>query len=302
MTAIATRFLTYDREKAWRLSAFAVAWFALAWAALDVRLVLIHPNAQFDGYTLWNAWHGPMYIDTSVGPSLWYACYHWSPLAALFLWPAAQLPADAFVVLLTAAGALTYAWLLAPLPLPSRIPAIAAGTLFALNGNIEWLIAFTAVAGMRWPALWLVSLFTKVTPFLGFGWFLLKRQWHAVAVAALIAVVGAAVSFALMPSEWWEWLRLLPTLGAESARTGTYNSLMPPIPLVIRGPLSLLTLWWALRKNQPAWLGLMLLLSQPDLQPWALGYLAAVPRLMSWRPATREAPEAPLATAAQVAS
>jgi hypothetical protein len=73
---------------------------------------------------------------------------------------------------------------------------------------------------------------------------------------------------------------MLRTLGSEAQATTTYNSLMPPIPLVARGVAAVALLWWGARRNRPVVLPLVLVLSQPDWQPWAFGLLAAVPRLL----------------------
>ena len=179
MTAIAVPIKRPDRLKTWRLATFAVAWLALAWAILDVRMMVIfHLPLTSDANDYWMAWHGPLY-DTAV--SLTLAHFNYSPVAALAFWPLSQLPQTAFLVLWTSLGTAAYVWLLAPLPLATRLPAIAAGFLFSLNGNIDWLLALVAVFGLRWPSLWLIALFTKVAPFIGFVWFAIRGEWRRVA-------------------------------------------------------------------------------------------------------------------------
>ena len=278
MTVITPRIRRPDPLKTWRLASFGVAWFALAWAALDIRMMFVHnvPLAS-DASVYWRAWHGPLY-DTTV--SLWLGHFIYSPVAALAFWPLAQLPLTAFTVVWIAIGTAAYIWLLAPLPLSARLPAIAAGFLFCLNGNMEWLLALVAIFGLRWPALWLVTLFTKVTPFVGFGWFVIRGEWRSVAWTAGFAVALVAISALLLPEAWPTWVGMLRTLGSEAQATTTYNSLMPPIPLVARGVASVVLLWWGARNNRPVVLPLVLALSQPDWQPWAFGILAAVPRLL----------------------
>jgi hypothetical protein len=267
-----------DPVKTWRLASFGVAWLALVWAILDIRMMFIF-NVPLGADTgdFWKEWHGPLYDTTA---SLWLGSFHYSPAAALALWPTAQLPLTAFVVLWTVLGTAVYVWLLAPLPLSVRLPAIAAGFLFSLNGNIEWLLALVAIFGLRWPALWLVALFTKVVPFVGFGWFVIRGEWRNVALTAALAVALTVVSALLLPGAWPTWLGMLGTLGSEAATTLTYNSLMPPIPLAARMPAAIVLVWWGARHNQPVVLPFVLALSQPDWQPWALGLLAAVPRLL----------------------
>ncbi|HEX7611966.1 MAG TPA: glycosyltransferase family 87 protein [Candidatus Limnocylindrales bacterium] len=278
MTAITLRSRRPDPLKTWRLASFGVAWWALAWAALDIRMMFVHnvPLAS-DAKCYWMEWRGPLY-DATV--SLWLGHFNYSPVAALAFWPLAQLPLTAFVVVWTAIGTAAYVWLLAPLPLPARLPAMAAGFLFCLNGNIEWVLALVAIFGLRWPALWLIALFTKVAPFVGFGWFVIRGEWRSVAWTAGLAVALIAISALLLPGAWPTWVGMLRTLGSEAQATTTYNSLMPPIPLAVRALAAIVLVWWGARNNRPVVLPLVLALSQPDWQPWAFGLLAAVPRLL----------------------
>jgi hypothetical protein len=277
MTAIAVPVERQGRLKTWRLATFAVAWLALAWAILDVRMMVIfHLPLTSDANDYWMAWHGPLY-DTAV--SLTLAHFNYSPVAALAFWPLSQLPQTVFLVLWTSLGTAAYVWLLAPLPLASRLPAIAAGFLFSLNGNIDWLLALVAVLGLRWPSLWLIALFTKVAPFIGFAWFAIRGEWRRVAQTAALAVVVTGISLVLLPGAWLTWIGMLGTLGREAAATPMYNSLMPPIPLFLRLAAAIVLVWVAARRDRPVLLVFVLVLSQPDWHPWALGILAAVPRL-----------------------
>jgi hypothetical protein len=268
-----------DPIKTWRLACFGVAWFSLAWAALDIRMMFIFNIPLFpDAMVFWSAWHGPMYYS---GASLQFTTFIYSPVAALAFWPLAQLPQTAYLVVWTALGMASYVWLLAPLPRAARFPALAAGFLFCVNGNIEWVLALVAVVGMRWPAVWLVALFTKVAPFMGFGWFVLRGEWRSVALTATLAVALMVASALILPGAWPTWIDTVRSLATESAGKATYNSLMPPIPLVVRVAVAAVVLVWGARANRPVVLPLVLALVQPDWQPWALGILAAVPRLVS---------------------
>ena len=277
MTAVAVPIKRPDRLKTWRLATFGVAWLALAWAILDVRMMVIfHLPLTSDANDYWMAWHGPLY-DAAV--SLTLAHFNYSPVAALAFWPLAQLPHNAFLVVWTTLGTAAYVWPLKPLPLATRLPAIAAGFLFSLNGNIDWLLALVAVFGLRWPSLWLITLFTKVSPFIGFAWFAIRGEWRSAMTTAALAVVLTAISLVLLPGAWLTWIGMLGALGREAAATPMYNSLMPPIPLAIRLAVAIALVWYAARSNRPVLLVFVLVLSQPDWHPWALGILAAVPRL-----------------------
>jgi hypothetical protein len=278
MRTIKLRINRPDPVKAWRLTTFTVAWLALAWAALNLRMMIIFnvPMAA-DAKDYWMEWHGPLY-DPTV--SLWLGHFNYSPVAALAFWPLAQLPETVFLLVWIAMGVAAYTWLLAPLPLASRLPAMAAGLLFTFTGNLEWVLALVAIFGLRWPALWLIALFSKVSPFVGFGWFVIRGEWRNVALTGALGVALIAISALLLPGAWPTWIANLRTLGSEASATVTYNSLMPPIPLAIRGVAAVVLVWWGARNNRPVVLPFVLVLSQPDWQPWAFGLLAAVPRLL----------------------
>jgi hypothetical protein len=258
----------------WRVASIAVACLALVWAALDIRII---GHVFGDATSYWLAWHGPLY---EAAKPLWSPHFVYAPPAALAFWPLAQLPETAFLVVWTALGVAAYAWLLAPLPLAARLPAFCAGVLFSLNGNIEWVLALVAVAGLRWPALWLVALFTKVAPFMGFGWFVLRGEWRNVAWTAGLGLALVAISMLLLPGAWQTWAAMVRTFASQTEATQALNPLLPPIPFVVRALAAIALLVWGARKDRPVVLALVLALSQPDWQPWAFGFLAAVPRLM----------------------
>jgi len=276
--AIVSAIQQADPAKAWRLASFGVACLAVAWGAIDLRYI---GYAFGDSSVYWRAWHGPLYHDVA---QLWNNFFIYAPPAALAFWPLAQLPEAVFVVVWAAIGTAVYAWLLAPLPLSTRVPALAAGVLFSLNGNIEWVLALVAVCGFRWPALWLVGLFTKVSPFVGFGWFVIRGEWRSVAWAAGLGVALFAVSVLLLPGAWPAWLGSLGVLASQTEAARTLNPLMPPIPFALRAAMAVGLVWWGARTNRPFVLPFVLLLCQPDWQPWALGFLAALPRLRAPEP------------------
>ena len=252
-----------------------VAALALFYAAFN--LYIYGPFVDTRAY--WLPWSRPIY---DPGLNLWMPHFVYSPVAALVLRPFGLLPFPAFAALWTVLGIAAYAWLLRPLPLVPRLTALLAGCALALNGNSEWTLALMAVLGMRRAPVWLLAAFTKVIPFLGFGWFVLLRDWRAVAQTALGGGVLVAISAAIMPGEWVTWVHMLATFTGQAGGAGV---LVPPVPLVPRLVAAAALLAWGALRRQPLVLPLVLIATQPDLQPWAFGYLAAVPRLSGARSA-----------------
>ncbi len=278
--------------------------FTLGIAALALfygsfNLYIYGPFVDTRAY--WLPWSRPIY-DPAL--NLWMPHFVYSPVAALALRPFGLLPFPVFAVLWTVLGISAYAWLLRPLALVPRLVALLAGCALALNGNSEWTLALMVLLGMRHAPVWLLAAFTKVIPFLGFGWFVLLRDWRAVAQTALIGGTLMAISAVILPGEWVTWAHMLVTF------TGQAGVLVPAVPLVPRLVAAAALLAWGALRRQPLVLPLVLIATQPDLQPWAFGYLAAVPRLSgAWssaaidtgarsqgsadaRPATGRTPEA----------
>ncbi len=253
--------------------ALGIAALALFYAAFN--LYVYGPFVDTGAY--WLPWSQPIY---NPGIALWLPHFVYSPVAALVLRPFGLLPYPVFAAGWTALGIATYAWLLWPLPAVPRVVALLAGFALALNGNVEWGLALMVVLGMRRPPVWLLAAFTKVTPFLGFGWFVLLRDWRAVAQTALVGGALAAVSALVLPGEWVTWAHMLV---AFSGQAGWAGVLVPPVPLAPRVVVAVALLAWGALRRQPLVLPLVLIATQPDLQPWAFGYLAAVPRLSAAR-------------------
>ena len=255
---------------------FNVTAFVIGLVGLAAGLVPILLWAPFiDTASFWLPWSRPIY-----DPSLPLSVPHFvqSPVLALFLRPFGLLPFPVFAVGWTCLAGVAYWWLLRPLPPAPRVITFAAACTFALNGNIEWALAVAAVIGVRRPSAWLVAAFTKVAPFLGFGWFVLRRQWRAVAVTAGVGLALVAASAVLLPGAWPAWIGMLRAFGSEPTFGGPF---VPNVPLLPRLVVAVALLALGTARRQPAVLALVLLLAQPDLQPWALGYLAAAPRLLT---------------------
>jgi hypothetical protein len=126
----------------------------------------------------------------------------------------------------------------------------AAGIVFAafelLGGNIHLLLAAAIVAGFRWPAAWAFVLLTKVTPGVGLLWFAVRREWRNLGVALGATAVIAAVSWALAPGAWADWLDVL---GASATKTaGTWAAV--PVPVWLRLPFAIGLVAWGARTDR----------------------------------------------------
>src|SRR6187549_1623082 len=84
-----------------------------------------------------------------------------------------------------------------------------------------------------------------ITPGIGLLWFALRREWRQLAIALGATAAVVAVSYALMPGAWREWIELLI---ANQGKGGTWAAI--PIPLIVRGPIGVLLLVWGAPRNQ----------------------------------------------------
>jgi Glycosyltransferase family 87 len=247
----------------------------LALALLAVMVVDSPRVIGFDSHAYWLAWHRTSMYGSSPNTE---GAFLYSPAFAQLLWPFAQLPWLAFLAFWTVGGFALYGWLLWPMPLVYRLPLLVICIPQVVIGNIWPLFAVVALVGFRRPAVWAFPLLTKVTAATGFVWFLVRREWRSFAVAALVSVSVTAVSVAISPGLWIDWLRLLIGGGDGGTPSGT-----PNIPLVARLPIALLLAVYAALRNRPRLLIFTIGLASPvftaSLLLSNLMVLAALPRL-----------------------
>jgi len=115
-------------------------------------------------------------------------------------------------------------------------------------GNINLILAYGAVVGLRWPGAWAGLALTKVTPGLGALWLAFRGQWREFGLAAVLTGTLGALSFLAAPGLWSDWVAVV---AGENPAAGYAASI--PIPLIARLPLAGLLLWWAARTNR-TWL------------------------------------------------
>src|SRR6185295_19509104 len=97
----------------------------------------------------------------------------------------------------------------------------------------------------RYPATWAFILLSKVTPGVGLIWFLARGEWRKLGIALGATAAIVAVSFALTPNLWADWIALLGRNTAVDFRLPVV-----PGPLVVRVGLAALLIFWGARTDR----------------------------------------------------
>ena len=115
--------------------------------------------------------------------------------------------------------------------------------------NVMILMTAVVVIGFRWPAAWSFILLTKVTPGVGLVWFLVRREWRALALAAGTTAAIGLVSFAIAPGQWFEWVESLRA-NAAKPEVAAWEGPSWPIRLaaatLLIGVGAWLNAWWVM--------------------------------------------------------
>ena len=153
------------------------------------------------------------------------------------------LPWEAFLAVWTALLLLAVRYLVGP-----RLwaVAIAFAALELLGGNIHLLLAVAIVAGFRWPAAWAFVLLTKVTPGVGLLWFAVRREWRNLGIALGATAAIVAVSWAVAPGAWADWVDVLAASATKT--TGTWAAI--PVPVWVRLPVAVALVVWGARTER----------------------------------------------------
>lgn len=194
---------------------------------------------------------------------LWYAL-RWLTLPVLFLAPLGWLVVGG----------------------PSILSSVVA---LATVGNPQSIIAALVVLGLRHPAAWAGVIVTKIGPGIGVLWFAFRREWRSLAIALGVTAAIAAVSFALSPSAWGDFLRFA---------LNNYDAPSPvavvPVPLYLRIPMSLGLLAWGARTDRPWTVPVAAGWAALALYEWSYLtlWLAAIPLAVTPRLAGRQPDDA----------
>jgi hypothetical protein len=280
------------RSPAARLSIYrkpAILGASIAGYLVFFWLMVIVPRAPdfrsivgFDSYAYWNvdAFHPYTAALGTIGS------FTYSPAFALAVSPGHLLPFGAFylvwgsiliVNLVWLTRRMAFAWLL-------FLPV----SLELYHGNVHILLATVCVLGFDYPALWSIGILTKLTPGVSLLWFAARREWRSLAVAVGATAAIAAVSFAIAPGAWFDWVDFLKTSSSAGPQVnGTYEYLLPP--LWLRGAVAAVLVIWGARTDRRWVVPVAVAVSMPVIWPITPALLVALPRLRNKsRPAAQE--------------
>ena len=240
-------------------------------AAGVVAVAVVSGADLYDARVYWLAWHGQLYGGAFVYP----------PPGALLAAPAAVLPWPIFAATWLAVLVLAGLWLLWPLPIWLRMPLLAALVATYAWGNAAPLVAVALALAPRWPMLWAVIAWTKVTPAAGLVALLRVRAWRQLALALGAIVVVGVATLIVAPGTLAAWIMFLLR---HPAVPRFLPGLLPfAVPLAVRVPVAALIAWAG--ASRPWTLAVAAAVATPDLSVATCGLLAAVPRLAEGRPA-----------------
>lgn len=255
------------RERLPRDVLWILAFSCVGWSAVIVILF----GLGYDSHAYWQAVRGDSLYGSSPTEQ---DAYLYSPAFAQVIWPLAQLPFPAFCVIFTVAPAVAFWWLLLPLPRRLAVPCWLMTTPEIVTGNIFWLLALAAVWGMTRAGWWVAVAFTKITPFLGPVWFLVRRQWRELATCLAFAMLVGAASWAIDPDAWRDWTTFL-----IDNRGGSQGPIGDLLPLFVRVPVALLLVGWAAASDKAWVVPIAMVVATPVLATASFTMLTAIPRL-----------------------
>jgi len=149
--------------------------------------------------------------------------------------------------------------------------------------NIHLVLAVLAVLALRRsPLFWIPAAAIKVAPVLGVAYLAAARRWRDAAVTAIVGAVVLAVSAALAPGAWKDFLTLVVAQAPSSEAS------IVPVPFPVR---ALVGLALAILGGHLAWRGRTrageailitgLIVANPTL--WVTALSLAVAILPLWR-------------------
>lgn len=210
-----------------------------------LRLLGVDPwdMPAYDVYAYWATRDGFDYAIARQGDT---GAYLYSPAFAQVIAPLTALPWQVFAGLWTALIAAPLLWLagryaVLAIFLPPVLMSIALGQL-------DLLFAAVAIVGLRWPAVWVLPLLTKITPGVGLVWFLARGEWRSLGIALGATLAIVAASAAMDPDGWAAWLAMIARMEFPALGGGLW---FLPVPLLVRLPVTAALIAWGARTDRP---------------------------------------------------
>jgi len=151
-------------------------------------------------------------------------------------------------------------------------------SLELFHGNVHILLAAVCVLGFEYPALWSIGILTKVTPGVSLLWFVVRREWRSLAWALGATALITAVSFAIAPSAWFEWVKFLTSSNATGPQVNVgFEAITPPLWLRIVAAAGLIV--WGARTDRRWVVPVATAISMPVIWIITPAILVAIPRL-----------------------
>jgi hypothetical protein len=273
------------------LPAGAAAVILCALAVYTGWYVVSNGGVGYDAHAYWLAGRSAHPYQASPGQ---FDAFLYSPVFALLMRPLAMLPWLWFVTVWIVAESCALWWLVSALRWQWQVLWLLLCIPELCMGNIYGFLGVAAVVGIRWPEAWAFPILTKVTPGgVGILWFAVRGEWKKVARAGTATLVLSAVSFAVTPSMWKEWLAFLLKHGGE-------NGARVPVFLGIAGVLTVV----AARTDRAWLLTVAMMIAVPTFtgKNKDLAMLVAAPRLQQEHSRERLHRERELATVPRVPS
>ena len=274
------RLSIYRKPTILGLSIFGYVLFA--WLMLVVPGT---PNFRsvvgFDSFAYWyvDPFHPYAAALGSIGS------FTYSPAFAMVMAPLHVLPFGAFYVVWAGFLVVNLVWLTRRMALVWLVFLPVPLELF--HGNVHLLLATVCVLGFEYPALWSIGILTKVTPGVSLLWFVVRREWRSLAWALGATAAIAAISFAIAPGAWFDWLRFLSTSQDTGAGSNDWYSFLFP-PLWLRIGLAAGLVVWGARTDRRWVVPVATAVAMPVVWITTPAILTAIPRLRG-----RTAPPAP---------
>jgi Glycosyltransferase family 87 len=161
--------------------------------------------------------------------------YLYSPAFEILVGWGRHLTFEAFTSIWRALLLIALVWLAGPFTVFVLFTVPVASEVNA--GNIQLLLAASIVLAFRkpaaWAGFWAFVLLTKVTPGVGLLWFAARRQWRHLAVALGVTAAITAVTFAIWPDRWLDWIAMLADGGAPEPRPPYFLPFWPRIAVAV---------------------------------------------------------------------